>query len=687
MDGGQRELVTQRDAELHRPIGRRPGHVSARRPQRERIGADALRDRFRPGAAVAERQDDEVVRHAGLHENRRAERPAVRAELDDVRRAHPDAAGGRVAHERGVVPRHLRDRIGQLLQPSVVREAAVVDRRILDERDLQRISLRRLGLRRVFRGSRRRAGHRWHGGSRRGVGQDPAPQGLTPAIGIGAEPLRRLPESADDVVGRVIVAGEKPEQRHQIAATVQRGDERLNDRGRAVERAGIAPRLQVVRRRHVPRRRARGFVGVEARIQRDRHLLERGGELEVRRGVVAGVSAGDHERADVPPPHRVGELGDRTVARREQRIGVPHGIARCADRAVQRRRGGARRRGQPVARDDDRASAMRREVPRETGDPRGVRRSAGVERRAAGDRLVERAEDGGHLARPRREPMVRRNAGGRVASLDRVDPVHRVARPTHAPPVGDLSRVPQMERTGAHRVGVDRHDEVGAREVVDRPLAGGGIDQGRVEVDAGGGVARADTIEQRQHRRRRRWLEQQPQPGAVGPRLPAQDVRIECPGALDPRRRASAPRDVAPAIRIVELQHRGLLEDPRGAETRRMVGIAFDLHGPAFAALDDQPGGVSAELHRGRIVERHAGRQFRRRPEVGNDLARWLGARRAASRQHGGAEQLHERSAGHVVGAVCRHGSKRNHGSAHLRQPFIDGTPCSRSGSGRCMPP
>ena len=54
--------------------------------------------------------------------------------------------GGLRAHERGVVPGELGERIGKLLQPPVVRESAVVKRRRGEEHDLQVTRRSRRGL-------------------------------------------------------------------------------------------------------------------------------------------------------------------------------------------------------------------------------------------------------------------------------------------------------------------------------------------------------------------------------------------------------------------------------------------------------------------------------------------------------------------------------------------------------------
>src|SRR5207244_2455026 len=93
---------------------------------------------------------DAVVRVTDDGEDRGSNRPALIAELDDVAddlsvlAAGPrglvlgfDLLGGRWAHDDRVVPRQLRDRFRQLLQPAVVREPPVKDARVVAKRNFE----------------------------------------------------------------------------------------------------------------------------------------------------------------------------------------------------------------------------------------------------------------------------------------------------------------------------------------------------------------------------------------------------------------------------------------------------------------------------------------------------------------------------------------------------------------------
>ena len=64
-----------------------------------------------------------------------------------------------------------------------------------------------------------------------------------------------------------------------------------------------------------------------------------------------------------------------------------------------------------------------------------------------------------------------------------------------------------------------------------------------------------------------------------------------------------------------------------------MVGIAFNLGGPAQVAGGKQAGAYAAHLHRGREIEWNAGNELLRLANIGDDdLFRLLGASRNAGK-------------------------------------------------------
>ena len=61
------------------------------------------------------------------------------------------------------------------------------------------------------------------------------------------------------------------------------------------------------------------------------------------------------------------------------------------------------------------------------------------------------------------------------------------------------------------------------------------------------------------------------------------------------------------AVGIVEAENRRLREDVGGALARRVIGVALDLGGPAFVALDQQAHARAGKRHRGGVEERLTG--------------------------------------------------------------------------------
>ena len=111
-------------------------------------GAAAHVARERP--AVPEVDGDAIVGVTDDREHRTADAAPLKPQLDQlaqdlpvfaagerriVRDLEPLGRGG--ADDDGVVPRQLRDRFGQLLQPAVVGEAAVEDTRVRAECDFE----------------------------------------------------------------------------------------------------------------------------------------------------------------------------------------------------------------------------------------------------------------------------------------------------------------------------------------------------------------------------------------------------------------------------------------------------------------------------------------------------------------------------------------------------------------------
>ena len=133
-------LLGRRERVRARELGEADPAVEARcfgASDRERVEPDSRADPTRVRTAVAERQGDHAVRHAGEEPDGELERAAGIVEADPILVREAERFGRLRADERGVVPGQLGEGIGKLLQPPVVREAAVVKRGGGEEDDLQ----------------------------------------------------------------------------------------------------------------------------------------------------------------------------------------------------------------------------------------------------------------------------------------------------------------------------------------------------------------------------------------------------------------------------------------------------------------------------------------------------------------------------------------------------------------------
>ncbi len=160
-----REVVLRRDDEIRvagdRDLGPAVEPRHAGRPQSEHIVSDARAGAPGAAPAVPEIHDDGIVGRAGQDPDGQPGAAALIANLENVlvlvartRDRNVETLGCPRADVRDVVPRDLRQRPRQFLQPAVVRVAAVEDVRIGPEDDLHaRRDRRRHGR---HRGSRRR---------------------------------------------------------------------------------------------------------------------------------------------------------------------------------------------------------------------------------------------------------------------------------------------------------------------------------------------------------------------------------------------------------------------------------------------------------------------------------------------------------------------------------------------------
>ena len=97
-------------------------------------------------------------------------------------------------------------------------------------------------------------------------------------IALAEHPLPGLPQQV--VARALLAAGEQPQHLDGADAAEQRGDQRLDHAGGAVDRPRVAPALQVVRLRQVPAGDRRRLVPLHSEV--DPLLDLSGGAREVQ---------------------------------------------------------------------------------------------------------------------------------------------------------------------------------------------------------------------------------------------------------------------------------------------------------------------------------------------------------------------------------------------------------------------
>ncbi len=328
-----------------------------RRGRADRVGIEAGAVAHPAGAraAVAQVKGDGAWRLPGQDPDGRLQLAAAVANLDHLLRLHAELRRRRRAEQRRVVPRELGVRLRKFLEPAVVGEPAVVDRRVGAKHDLEALARGADG-----------AGVHGAGGQRllgcRRAGHEPVVQRLAPELVEGRGVLQAaalLPVGAEDVGARLprLLGHERADHLVGRPSAVERRDQRLNDGDDAVGRARVAPRFQVVRGRDVPLAERRGLVPVQAVMDRQPHLPGRQefAELQIRGSRVDRVALEDDQRIDLAGLHVGGQRAERRqlVGRLGlDRFGDDHRLADVAERLVDRVNQRVHRRRLFVARDD-----------------------------------------------------------------------------------------------------------------------------------------------------------------------------------------------------------------------------------------------------------------------------------------------------------------------------------------------
>ena len=234
-------------------------------------------------------------RRVALHEGGVLEdRPSALA-------AQPQLLEGLQAHVGEVVPAHARDGLGQLLQPGVVGEASVVDRRVGREAHFvgldARLHRREVVNRRLHHQRRLLEGDLLDGlccARQNAVMHALAPHGVELRFGREFRLLPVVLHQLEGLGGRAVQLRHHLQRRARIG--IQRVNQRLLNRYRAVERPYIAPCLERVAFGQVPHAQRRGLVDIHPVMHAERRLRDEFAELEVNGRVVSGVRAAQHNQ-------------------------------------------------------------------------------------------------------------------------------------------------------------------------------------------------------------------------------------------------------------------------------------------------------------------------------------------------------------------------------------------------------
>ena len=398
----------------------------------------------------------------------------------------------------------------------------------------------------------------------------------------------------------------EPSEHFQLRDAVeQRRDQRLNRHQRAVTRARVAPRFEVVRRRQMPVAARRRLVLV---VGHANHVLRAALQitpLELRRSVVSGIAAENHERADLAFFERRRQLRERRIFGRRAFAHL-HRRAETASRRVDRVRDQMHRQGLSITREHRDLAAIFRvgQILRAFGNPSLVRLAARGQTPERRDQIalhrrlgflddLERdlRRDLNHRARGRAHPVIRRRARERHQRFHGVEPVHWIAGLLHFATLCKAT-------SHANGIGLDPQKITVQREN-HRRLIQAVIHRHRSPRDHRRRFIVNAEIHRLVHgpiglRQLLLQLPLQPRPrrriAALGQNPQARAIRLGQAFSLGghlierrfPRDRVALFAEMLRAIGIVETEDRRLGVGVCRAVAVRMLAVTLDFRGPAF---------------------------------------------------------------------------------------------------------
>ncbi len=228
-----------------------------------------------------------------------------------------------------------------------------------------------------------------------------------------------------------------------------------------------------MRIRDVPVRELGGLVEIQAVIDDQADLAEPFGEFQLCRCGKDRVVAQDDQDLDLPRVHRGRKLGERRMLADRVRLDrrtVSHCRADVSERLVHRVRERVHGGRLIVAGHDNGPAAMRLQVLADGGDPLlGERaRRAGLSAARAPTAAARLLRESLDIRRAQRQAVLGLDAGQRRRALNRVEPIHPGGFFGNSAAIDEVARVAHHRGARAKEIGVERHDDVGLVEVIDR---------------------------------------------------------------------------------------------------------------------------------------------------------------------------------------------------------------------------
>jgi len=467
---------------------------------------------------------------------------------------------------------------------------------------------------------------------------------------VGAKPCP--PVAIDDLpIVHLVLAHQ---HRHEFVGgtpAVERRDEGLAHRHRAIQRPAIAPALQRMGHGDMPAAMAGGLVGMGTQIGREGHRLQQPVHGEIGRRGVGHVAVQDQQGIHLARLDGRRKVGQRRAAKRHW-LGILHGLAGIAQGMVDGVGQGMHRGGLMVARQHQRRTPVCLQILHQgvqpgfiqpPGQPGGLH----LEPQATGQMTRHRLDS----RRRQGQPVVGAGAGDGGAGFQHVEAVHRGVIGVDLAPCGERPGVAQPERSLTEKIAVQRDDDLGPIH----PAAGlQRFAEGHLGALVDGPPvhrivlvpaklrkpALPQILDLAVQARRGEATGENRQPLALrGQHRPptfaqfGEEAIIGADAVVQRHRLGTA--------RVPQIQDTGLAQGIQGTEGGRVFGIALQAGGPAHVVLGQHPLGEAVVLHRGGEIQRLPRHHQLGFFHVGDDLLGRIALTAADPGQgHGRAHQL-----------------------------------------------